>query len=106
MSEGAAAIGCIVKIEDMLEVDTGVEAMWVVRGQLPRRGKRRVVVGATKVVFFSGGGESRERVTGEWRALDLESVEMQRRASGWAVWIGGTGIWKFILLARRDIVSV
>jgi hypothetical protein len=36
-------------------------------------------------VIFSGGGESRERVTGEWRALDVEIVEMQRRANGWAV---------------------
>jgi hypothetical protein len=41
-------------------------------------------VGATRVVF-SGGGESHERVIGEWRALDVESVEMQTRASGWAV---------------------
>jgi hypothetical protein len=34
MSEGAAAIGCIVRIEDMLslEVDAGVEVMWVVSG--------------------------------------------------------------------------
>jgi hypothetical protein len=36
-------------------------------------------------VVFSGRGESHERVTGEWRALDVESVEVQRRASGWAV---------------------
>jgi hypothetical protein len=35
MSEGTAAIGCIVRIEDMLEVDAGVEVVWVVRGQLP-----------------------------------------------------------------------
>ena len=40
MSEGTAAIGCVVRIEDILEADTGVEVMWVVRGQLPRRGKR------------------------------------------------------------------
>jgi hypothetical protein len=76
LSEGAAAIGCSVRIEDMLEADAGVEVMWVVRGQLPRRGTRRAVVGATKVLF-SGGGESYERVTGEWRALDVENVEMQ-----------------------------
>jgi hypothetical protein len=68
----------------VLEVDAGVEVMWVVRGQLPKCGKRRVVVRATKVIF-SGRGESRERVTGEWRALDVEIVEMQRRANGWAV---------------------
>jgi hypothetical protein len=36
-------------------------------------------------VIFSGGGGSHERVTGERRALDVESVEMQRRANGWAV---------------------
>jgi hypothetical protein len=34
---------------------------------------------------FSGRGESRERVTGEWRALDVESIEIQRRADRWAV---------------------
>jgi hypothetical protein len=27
MSEGTAAIGCIVRIEDMLEVDAGVEVI-------------------------------------------------------------------------------
>jgi len=84
MSEGTAAIGCIVRIEDMPEMDAGVEVMWVVRGQLPRRGKRRAVIGATRVIF-SGRGESHERVTGEWRALDVESAEIQRRANGWAL---------------------
>ena len=70
----------------MLEVDAGVEVMWVVRGQLPKRGRRRAAVGATIYrVTFSGRGDSHERVTGEWRALDVESVEMQRRANGWAV---------------------
>jgi hypothetical protein len=66
-----------------LEVDAGVKVMWVVRGQLPRRGRRRrTVVGATRVAF-SGRGESRERLTGEWRALlDVENMEMQRRARG------------------------
>jgi hypothetical protein len=39
---------------------------------------------ATKVTF-SGRGESRERVTAEWRALDVESIDMQKRASVWAV---------------------
>jgi hypothetical protein len=86
VSEGTTAIGCIVRIEDVLEVNAGVETMWVVRGQLPRSGKRRVVVGATKVTF-SGKRESRERVAGEWRALDVESVEMQRRAT--IISIGG-----------------
>jgi hypothetical protein len=42
VSEGTTAIGCIVKIEDVSEVDAGVKTMWVVRGQLPRCGKRRV----------------------------------------------------------------
>jgi hypothetical protein len=49
-----------------------------------RRGRRRAVVGATRV-NFSGRGESHERVTGEWRALDVENMEMQRRANEWAV---------------------
>jgi hypothetical protein len=40
--------------------------------------------GATRVAF-SGRGESHERVTGEWRALDVENREMQRRANEWAV---------------------
>jgi hypothetical protein len=52
----------------------------VVRGQLPRRGRRRAVVGAT-MVAFSGRGESHERVTGERRALDVKNMEMQRRAN-------------------------
>jgi hypothetical protein len=67
-------------------VDAGVKVMWVVRGQLPRRGRRRAVVGATRVTF-SGRGESHERVTGELRALDVENMEMQRReaANEWAV---------------------
>jgi hypothetical protein len=34
---------------------------------------------------FSGRGESHERVTGERRELDVESMEMQRRANVWAV---------------------
>jgi hypothetical protein len=42
LSEGTAAIGCIVRIQDVLEEGTGVEAMWVVTGHLPRRGNRRV----------------------------------------------------------------
>ena len=42
----------------------------VVRGQLPRQSRR---------------GESRERMTGEWIALGVESMEMQRRANMWAV---------------------
>jgi len=84
LSEGTAAIGCIVRIQDGLEEGTGVGAMWVATGHLPKRGKRRVAVGATRVVF-SGGGESHERVIGEWRALDVESAEMQMRANGWAV---------------------
>jgi hypothetical protein len=86
MSEGAAAIGCIVKIEDMLEVDAGVEVMWVFRGQLSKRGRRRAVVGATRVTF-SGRGESHERVTGEWRALDVESVEMQKGELTGGLWM-------------------
>jgi hypothetical protein len=72
LSEGAAAIGCIVRIQDVLEEGTGVGAMWVVTGHLLKRGERRVVVGATRVVF-SGGGESHERVIGEWRALDANA---------------------------------
>jgi hypothetical protein len=36
-------------------------------------------------VTFSGRGESGERVAGEWRALDVENMEMQRRANVWAV---------------------
>jgi hypothetical protein len=44
LSEGAAAIGCIVRIQDGLEEGTRVGAMWVATGHLPKRGKRRVAV--------------------------------------------------------------
>jgi hypothetical protein len=88
MSEGTATIGCIVRIVSTLEMDAGVKVMWVARGQLPKRGRRRVVVGATRVTF-SGRGESHERVSGEWRALYqyryVENMEMRRRANEWAV---------------------
>jgi hypothetical protein len=30
VSEGTTAIGCIVRTEDVLEVNAGVETMWVV----------------------------------------------------------------------------
>jgi hypothetical protein len=71
---------------------------------VPRCDKRRAVVGAIKVAF-SGRGESRERVTGEWRALDVESVEMQRRANGWAVDVRDGDV-EVNIIARIDIVSV
>jgi hypothetical protein len=56
MTEGTATIGCIyiVRIEGTLEVDAGAKVMWVVTGQLPRRGRRRAVVGATMVALAEG----------------------------------------------------